>query len=402
MLRTLPNRDPARPAILPSVKSGGIIGSVCVGTAIGATMSNVGAVAPELARDYHLSIASVGLLTTLVFLVHTLLQIPAGRLVDRFGAKRIGLIGVAGIAAINALTLIAPEPWLVFVARTAVGVATGLAFVAGIDLSRQSAGGPIALGMFGASTGLGGGLAVAVVPQVERALQWRAPFASVALLALLALLMLSLAPPTPPARVAGQALPKGAAGVVLRDRRVWRIGLMMASPSGMSQILGTWIVTLLVKAGGWSTREAGLIGSLSLVGGVVARPISGWLMRAHPHSMRWLTIGSILVGSAGVVGLTEAHSLALVIVGSALIGICAGLPFAYGYTMAARLRPDAPAVAAAMVNACGLSLIVACIPLIGLTFSLPGHGRIGFWAAAGVWLAALAFLPPRRDETAPA
>ena len=81
-----------------------------------------------------------------------------------------------------------------------------------------------------------------------------------------------------------------------------------------------------------------------------------------------------------------------------MIGICAGLPFAYGYTTASRLRPDAPAVAAAMVNACGLTLIVACIPLIGLTFSLPGHGRIGFWAAAGLWLGALALLPPRRDE----
>ena len=383
------------------MKSGGLIGSICVGTAIGATMSNVGAVAPELSRDYGISIAAVGLLTTLVFLVHTLLQIPAGRLVDRFGAKRVGLIGVAGIAAINALTLFVPEPWLVFTARTAVGVATGLAFVAGIDLARQSAGGPIALGLFGAATGLGGGLALAIVPQVEHAMHWRAPFVSVAALALLALAALALAPATPPVRGSAAGLTKAAAGLVLRDRRVWRVGLMMAGPSGMSQILGTWIVTLLVKAGGWSTRDAGLIGSLALVGGVVARPISGWLMRAHPHTMRWLTIGSIILGAAGVVALTEAHSLPLVIAGSTLIGICAGLPFAYGYTTASRLRPDAPAVAAAMVNACGLTLIVACIPLIGLTFSLPGHGRIGFWAAAGLWLAALALLPPRRDEAAP-
>ena len=379
------------------MRAGGLSASICIGTAIGWSMSNIGAVAPQLAHDYRLSIASVGLLTTVVFLVHTLLQIPAGRLVDRLGARQVGLLGLGGIACVNAATLVAPQPWLVFAARSALGVATGLAFVAGIDLSRQAAGGPFALGLYGASTGLGGGLAVAIVPQVERVLHWRAPFLTAAVLAVAAIAVLAAAPATPPVRRPGAALPRGAAGAVLRDRRVWRVGLMMAGPSGMSLILGTWIVTLLVKAGDWTTREAGLIGSLALIGGVFARPASGWVMRAHPHAMRSLTVGSTLAGVAGTVALTEVHDLGLVVAGSALIGICSGLPFAYGYTMAARLRPDAPAVAAAMVNACGLSLIVLSIPLMGLTFALPGHGRIGFWAASALWLAALAFLPPRHE-----
>jgi MFS family permease len=376
---------------------GGFAGSVAVGTVIGWSMSNVGAVAPELSRDYRLSIATVGLLTTVVLAVHTAMQIPAGRVVDRFGPKRVGLLGLGLIAAVNAVTLIAAEPWLVFVGRTTLGVGTGFAFVAAIEYSRQVSGSPLVLGLFGASTGLGGGLAVAIVPQVEQLVHWRAPFLTACGLALVGLLVLAGGPPGR-AVERGAPLPAGAVGAVLRDRRVWRVGLSMAAPSGMSLILGTWVVTLLVKAGGYSTREAGLIGSLVLVAGIVTRPISGWVMRSHPYAMRKVIVGSIVAGVGGTAAVTEARRLPLVILGSLVVGLCSGLPFAYGYTTAARIRPDGPAVAAAIVNTCGLLLIVVCVPLVGLTFSMPGHGRIGFIVAAALWGVSVLFLPDRHGE----
>lgn len=360
-------------------------------------MSNVGAVAPELSHDYRLSIATVGLLTTVVIATHTAMQIPAGRVVDRFGPQQVGLLGLVLIAAFNALTLIAAEPWLVFAGRTVLGVGTGFAFVAAIEYSRQTSGSPFVLGLFGASTGLGGGLAVAIVPQVEQLVHWRAPFLTACGLALVALLVLAGGPAGRPVQ-RDAPLPAGAAGAVLRDRRVWRVGLSMAAPSGMSLILGTWVVTLLVKAGGYSTREAGLIGSLVLVGGIVTRPISGWVMRSHPYAMRKVIVGSVVVGIGGTAALTEARQLPLVILGSLLVGLCSGLSFAYGYTTAARIRPDGPAVAAAMVNTCGLLLMVISIPLVGLTFSLPGHGRIGFIAAAALWGVSVLFLPDPHGE----
>ena len=376
---------------------GGLAGSVAVGTVIGWSMSNVGAVAPELSRDYRLSIATVGLLTTVVFAVHTAMQIPAGRAVDRFGPKQVGLLGLGLVAAANAVTLITLEPWLVFVGRTALGIGTGFGFVAALEYSRQTSGSPFVLGLFGASTGLGGGIAVAVVPQVEHLVHWRAPFLTAGILALVGLLVLASGPPGRPVEH-GAPLPAGAVGSVLRDRRVWRVGLSMAAPSGMSLILGTWVVTLLVKAGGYSTREAGLIGSLVLVAGIVTRPISGWVMRSHPYAMRKVIVGSVIVGIGGTAALTEARQLPLVILGSVLVGLCSGLPFAYGFTTAARIRPDGPAVAAAMVNSCGLLVIVIGIPLVGLTFSLPWHGRIGFIAAAALWGVSVLFLPDRHGE----
>lgn len=379
------------------MQKGGIAGSAGIGVVIGWCLSNVGAVAPELAGDYRMSIATVGLLTTVVFAVHTVMQIPAGRFVDHAGGKRVGLTGLLLAAATNGVALIAPEPWLAFSARALLGLGTAFAFMAAIEYMRQTGGSPFVLGLFGGSLGLGGGLSVAIVPQVEQVVHWRAPFLTAAVLAVVGFIMLASGPSTAP--VAPRAsVPAGALRSVLRDRRVWRLGLSMAAPAGMSTILGTWIVTLLVKAGGYSTGEAGLIGSLALIGGIVTRPVSGWVMRWHPHQMRRVIIGSVVVGIVGIAALAEARSLPLVILGSALIGLCSGLPFAYGYTISPRIRPDMPAVAAAVVNTCGLLVVVTSIPLVGLTFALPWDGRIGFIGAAVLWATTVLFLPVRHDE----
>jgi hypothetical protein len=65
--------------------------------------------------------------------------------------------------------------------------------------------------------------------------------------------------------------------------------------------------------------------------------------------------------------------------------------FGKAFVGAARARPDAPGAAVGFVNAWASLLIVGGAPLVGLTFSLPGDGRIGFVALGGLTiLAALA------------
>jgi hypothetical protein len=64
------------------------------------------------------------------------------------------------------------------------------------------------------------------------------------------------------------------------------------------------------------------------------------------------------------------------------------------FTGAAKARPDAPGAAVGYINAWASLVIVAGSPLVGLTFSLPGDGRIGF-IALGI-LAALASLATPR------
>jgi predicted MFS family arabinose efflux permease len=54
------------------------------------------------------------------------------------------------------------------------------------------------------------------------------------------------------------------------------------------------------------------------------------------------------------------------------------MPFAVIVAAAQRARPDAPASAIALVNACGILTILVGTPLAGLTFELPSDGRLAF------------------------
>ena len=55
-----------------------------------------------MGASYGVSLAAVGLLTTGLFVTHLAVQIPGGRLIDRVGARRIGLASLAVVAAANA------------------------------------------------------------------------------------------------------------------------------------------------------------------------------------------------------------------------------------------------------------------------------------------------------------
>jgi MFS-type transporter involved in bile tolerance (Atg22 family) len=50
-----------------------------------------------------------------------------------------------------------------------------------------------------------------------------------------------------------------------------------------------------------------------------------------------------------------------------------------------------------MVNGAASLVVIVCTPLLGLTFRLPGDGRIGFVVVAVLWLVALALVPSPRE-----
>ncbi len=171
-----------------------VAGGCAAGLASGWNVANTGAVASQLAKSYGVSLAVVGVFTTALFLTHLLLQVPAGRASDRRGERRVSLAGLVLIVGFNALALIGPYPALAIVARALVGVGTGLAFVSGSAYVRVQGGSPFAQGLFGGVALGGGGLALAIVPPVESAIGWRAPFVTAIVVGFAGLALLAVAP----------------------------------------------------------------------------------------------------------------------------------------------------------------------------------------------------------------
>jgi MFS family permease len=368
-----------------------VVGGCALGLATGWNVANIGAVAQALANSYGIGLATVGLFTTALFVTHLALQIPAGKASDRLGPRRVGITGLVVIAIFSSISLIAHETALTIATRAATGVGTGLAFVAGSAYVRAQGGSPFAQGLFGGVGLAGGGFALAVVPRFQDWLGWRAPFATSLCIALAGLLVLAVSPGDGPRRGAVASERRGPG--IVRDSRLYSLAILYAASLGLSVVIGNWTVTLLHRQGGLDKGSSGAIAALSLALGIVTRPLGGWILRSRPARMRAAVGASLLAGALGTLLLAAAKPPALAAVGAALVGLAAGIPFAPAFTGAALTRPDASAAAVGFVN--GAASVVALVgtPLLGLTFSLPGGGRIGFAIASGLWLGAL-LLPP--------
>jgi MFS family permease len=372
-----------------------LVGGCAAGLATGWNISNTGAIATHLSHRYGVSLATVGVFTTALFATHLLAQIPGGRASDRFGARRSGLAALVVIAAFSAASMIAPVAWLAIVTRALAGIGTGVSFIAGSAYIRAVGGSPAAQGLFGGVGLAGGGSALAIVPQVEDWVGWRAPYATAMAVALIGLVLLAAAPAE--RRAERPPRDEGLRASILLDRRLYRLAGLYAASLGLSVVVGNWVVTLLDRHGGLGKGAAGAVGSLTLVLGILTRPLGGWILRAHPGHARLAVAASLAGGALGTALLAVARPPVLAGFGAALIGVAAGIPFSPAFTGAALMRPDAPAAAVGLVNGSAAAVILAGTPLLGLAFGLPGDGRAGFAVVAALWLVALAALPSPRQ-----
>jgi MFS family permease len=368
---------------------------IAIGAASGWNIANVGAVADELAGAYGVALATVGLFTTALFVVHMAMQVPAGRLADRLGARSVCMAALAILALANGLLCLAPEPWLALVGRALAGFGTGLGFVGGSDYVRASGGSPAVQGLYGGASLASPGLALAVVPALEGPLGFRAPYLSALAVSLAVLALLALAPPSPPAPPqTGSLLRSG----FFRDRRLLRFSAIHAGSFGLSLVVGNWVVTLLERQG-HAHRDAALAGSLTLLLGLVTRVLGGVVLHRRPGRARAWVAGSLLAGGAATALIAAAPPFSVAVAAAAAVGLAAGIPFAPAFTGAALARRDSPGAAVGFVNAWAALTILVGTPLVGLTFDLPGDGRWGFVAVALAWALAALATPSRRDLT---
>jgi nitrate/nitrite transporter NarK len=131
---------------------------------------------------------------------------------------------------------------------------------------------------------------------------------------MLALAALTVAPEDQPdpAGIVGSVSPK-----VLSDPGLGRLGLLYSVAFGSTVALSNWIAELLERHG--MRAEAGAIGGLILIAGVVTRPLGGWILRNQKTQIRRAVAFSLVAGCGGsaLLGtsssvLTDASSWALV------------------------------------------------------------------------------------------
>jgi nitrate/nitrite transporter NarK len=136
----------------------------------------------------------------------------------------------------------------------------------------------------------GGGLAIAIVPQLEPSLGWRAPYWCGLAVAVLSAAILAAAP-APKLQIVTRR-----AGLVA-DWRLVRLGLLHGATFGLSVVASNWVVPLLERHG-HARGTAAALGSLLLLGGIVTRPLGG-LVAARSGALAAALLGSGAAFRAG-------------------------------------------------------------------------------------------------------
>ena len=200
----------------------------------------------DLMRDFALGGALLGSLSAVYFYAYAAVQIPVGVLLDRFGARRLLIVGTLLAAAGSALFALASGLALALVGRALVGAAVGFAFIATLKIVTlwfppqrfgRMAGWTLAVGILG---GIAGQAPLSAL--VER-VGWRPTMLAGALLALALCLAIALGVRE---RRSGTTA-HGPAGATPADG---------GRPSGLRAILRTgpiWLLTLY--AAGMTRRQ---------------------------------------------------------------------------------------------------------------------------------------------------
>src|SRR5918999_668925 len=234
----------------------GVVAGCALGATSGWNFGNLGGIASELADANGVGLATIGLLSTAMVMTHLAIQIPGGKASDRFGPARSGALALVVLMAGNALALAAPA----------------------------------------------GGLALAIVPQLEEVLGWRAPYWTALALGLVVLAaVLALGVGVRPMGLTltadGGLTPQAErpAGVV-GDRSLYRVAVLYSASYGIGVVLANWVVELLQRHSDMSDGAAAAAGALTLLLVVVSRPLGGWILLAHPSMARAAVVARLVVG----------------------------------------------------------------------------------------------------------
>lgn len=371
---------------------GAFVGGSAAGFGLSWNLTNTGAIAPVLAHHYDVGLVVVGLLTSIAFFAEFAIMIPGGRAIDRWGARRVALGALALCLLGNALLLVLPGIYAALVLRWLLGFGVGAGFVAGSIWITEDPRGRSALGqgVFGGVSLAGAGVALGVVPALKGAWGWQASYWTGLAAAAAALAVAAVS-----AGAVRQAADHETTPLrrLITDPLIARLGIVHSASFAFSVVVGNWVVTLLTRHVGLSYSTAGAAGGLTLVLGIIGRPLGGWAGQRFPDKRYALIVGSLVLGALATLALTLSSSLALDVVAAAALGLASGVPFGACVDAAARTFPRTPGEAVGAMNLYAVTAIIVATPLVGATFALPGAGRIGFLALAVLTVSAVAAVP---------
>jgi predicted MFS family arabinose efflux permease len=273
----------------------------------------------ELRVRFGVDYAGAGNLIGAYTLTYGFAQLSAGFLTDRFGSRRLLLVGLSLMTFGAGLFAVATDYMLALVGRFVMGVAGGFLYTPTIAyclaaFDRAARGRVMAFAQSG--TGAGQVLSIAVLPLLFGVVGLTGAFMAYPLLAVALLITVWRFLPTIPQerKAAGQGM-----RAVARYRDFWLllIGFAFIGMLAQSSVLN-WVPTYLRGDYGWTSVQAGLAGGL-VAAGILVFPTPFGLLVDRIRSRRAVMLIGCAIGLVGWTVLLVAADPYVAIAGALLV-----------------------------------------------------------------------------------
>lgn len=263
-------------------------------------------IGPELAREYGLTAAGLGLLSGIYFFSFALFQLPLGVLLDRYGPRRVNATLLMAAAAGGLWFSLAGSSTELVLARALIGfgvsgclMASFSAFALWYPPERLATMNGIAF-----ASGMLGAIAVTVPLEVVlRTLSWREVFYGIVALTVTVSLLLYFVVPEKAATRRPAPLPAQLReyAALARDPAFWRMALCIGSSQLAAVSLGTlWVATWLRDVLGYAQAEVAqalLLFNIAMIAGYLGFGRIAESMTRRGRSTLPLLVGGVAAAS---------------------------------------------------------------------------------------------------------
>lgn len=284
---------------------------------------------PLIRQDASLDFTQGGILAAASTLVYALMQIPAGYLADRFGARRLFLVGLIGTSVLSLSFALLHVYWLLVLNQAVSGFFRALLFAPGLLLinalfppNRRA----MAMGLYVAGGSSSNVLLNVVGPSLAGPLGWRVLFVLFSLAGLLIAVLYGRFGYQGARTMRGTPLPLRNLLHLFRYPAMWLLGAIQYVRLAVAFGLQFWLPTFVVVEKGYSLQVAGLVVALGAALTAPSNFLGGYL---SDRLRRPLLIIGIALGMLALTTLllVSVQNLVLLLLVSALNGVFVQLYF---------------------------------------------------------------------------
>jgi MFS transporter, ACS family, D-galactonate transporter len=228
-------------------------------------------------------------------LTYAFMQVPAGLLADRLGARRVFIYGLAGSNLFMVSLAVMPSYWPMVANQVGAGVFRALAFAPGLVLiaklfpeGRRAT----AVGLFVAAGFAANVVVNALGPAVVQSIGWRGIFLGLSAIGLALVALVSRATQLVPDVTGELGMTLGSIGSILKQPIMWLAASIQFVRLAVAGGLAFWLPSLLVADKGFGLQAAGLTLAMGATLTAISNFVGGYIVDRLRRPM--LVIGASL------------------------------------------------------------------------------------------------------------